>query len=407
MNRLKLLKTYPFGLFLCLEWFLLGAAIFDEFLPVLFFRRMNQDSSLLLIFSSLGLIGLGAIGIRFPRGNDFNKWTYTFCQFGLLWLPFLSNYFPFVPHLIIIMRSRLIFERNRCFLVTVLTIIFHFSLCILYYPSFQLHVQNGGDLNLEQFKMLKITNSIAILAISCFYSAIIFTLVDVLLREYRGRQELALAHQKLNKYAILVEDKAIVCERNRIAREIHDSVGHELTAQAIQLNNAIAFWQSEPAKAHWFLLEARKLVKNTLQDLRHSVSTLDADPLQGKSLEKALNLLVEDFSQHTQIPVQYTPVLARALSKEVEMAAYRIMQEALTNIAKHSNSTEVIVDIQTLPEHLELTVKDNGQGFNPEQNTTGFGLQGIRERVAALGGMVEISSQPGSGCIIFTKLFYP
>ena len=85
-------------------------------------------------------------------------------------------------------------------------------------------------------------------------------------------------------------------------------------------------------------------------------------------------------------------------SKEVKLTIYRIVQEALTNIAKHSKAMEVIVDLQTFPEYLQLIIEDNGKGFNPKQNTTGFGLQGMRERVAALGGNIQIFSEINCGC---------
>ena len=115
-------------------------------------------------------------------------------------------------------------------------------------------------------------------------------LTDVLLREYKSQQQLAKAREQLRQYALKAEDRATVHERNRIAREIHDSVGHVLTAQAIQLSNAIAFWQSDPPKAHQFLIESRESVRTALKDIRHSVSTLRSDPLQGKKLEKAKEL---------------------------------------------------------------------------------------------------------------------
>ena len=198
--------------------------------------------------------------------------------------------------------------------------------------------------------------------------------------------------------------KVIEYERNRIAREIHDSVGHVLTAQTIQLNNAIAFWQSEPTKAYQFLTEAKTLVTTALKDIRHSVSTLRSDPLQGKSLDMALALLIQEFSHRTKIIPKYTTFLTYPLSKEVKMTVYRIVQEALTNIAKHSDATEVVIDLQTLSEYLQLTIKDNGKGFNPQQNTTGFGLQGMRERVTAVGGNIEISSNFNCGCNIIVKI---
>ena len=96
----------------------------------------------------------------------------------------------------------------------------------------------------------------------------------------------------------------------------------------------------------------------------------------------------------------FSLTLDRPLTEEIKLTIYRIVQEALTNIAKHSQSTEVNLKVQTFPKRLHLFIEDNGRGFNPEQNTTGFGLQGISERVVALNGNIKIDSSFGCGCTI-------
>ena len=194
------------------------------------------------------------------------------------------------------------------------------------------------------------------------------------------------------------------CERNRIAREIHDSVGHSLTAQSIQLHNAIAFWQSEPTKAYQFLIESRELVATALKDIRHSVSTLRSDPLQGKKIDSAIALLCHTFFSRTRVMPNFGFTLDYSLTEEIKLTVYRIVQEALTNIIKHSQPKKVNVKIQTFPNYLYLSIEDDGQGFNPEQNTTGFGLQGMSERVIALDGDINILSSPGYGCTISIKI---
>jgi signal transduction histidine kinase len=86
------------------------------------------------------------------------------------------------------------------------------------------------------------------------------------------------------------------------------------------------------------------------------------------------------------------------MSAEVKTAVYRIVQEALTNICKHSDATQVTLQLQTIHRHLHLQIEDNGRGFNLEQNTTGFGLQGMQERTVALGGHFKLASEIGKGC---------
>ena len=232
----------------------------------------------------------------------------------------------------------------------------------------------------------------------------VLLLVNALLAERQSREKLAIAHQQLHQYALRIEDQATLQERNRIAREIHDALGHSLTAQSIQLENALVFLPLNLEKSRTFLQEARQLNANALREVRQSVATLRSNPIQGQSLESALNLLFADFQRHTGIIPDYAINLTQPLSTEVSTTIYRIVQEALTNISKHGEATQIKIDLHSAIDELHLRVEDNGKGFNPSQNTTGFGLQGMRERTLMLGGKFNVVSTPGSGCLI-TAIF--
>jgi signal transduction histidine kinase len=414
MNRLKQLKTYPFGLFLVLEWIFLGAAIFGEWPQQFLWQKyyvssQSASSAFSPLFSLLCLIGLGLMGLRLPRTNkknNFNKWLYLLLQLGLLWLPLTLNpesgWF-FTAYLVITIRACLIFELKESLLATILIVMVLMLSIAWYYPDFQALKSSGvriQAITVEQYQVIKNIEIVSALFLFGLCVACISIMIKALQREYDSRQKLALAHEKLREYALIAEDKATLAERNRIAREIHDSLGHALTAQSIQLDNAIAFWQSEPTKAYSFLTEAKTLVTTALREIRYSVATMRVDPLQEQNLEVAINLLFKKFSQRTSIVPQYHISLTYPLSKEVKITLYRIVQEALTNISKHSEATEVIVELQAFPEHLSLLIQDNGKGFDPQQNTTGFGFQGMRERVTALTGYLQISSDFDRGCRI-------
>ncbi|MFA9202043.1 MAG: sensor histidine kinase, partial [Candidatus Nanopelagicaceae bacterium] len=313
MNRLKQLKKYPFGLFLILEWIFLGAAIFGEWPDeILMGEYASLSESNLLRFSPyftlLCLIVLGLMGLKFPQSSknsnfgNLNQWLYILFQLGLLWLPFLLNpdatYF-FIPYLIIIIRGCLIFELKASLLATLLTIMVNMLLIGWYYPDFQKFqalLAKNTPITLEQYQVIKNTGIISYVFMLGLCSTVVLILVNALLRECESRQKLdiahqklGMAHQKLREYAMLAEDRAIVDERNRIAREIHDSLGHALTAQSIQLDNAIAFWQLEPTKAYSFLKEAKVLVATALREIRYSVAAMRADPLEDKDLATAIN----------------------------------------------------------------------------------------------------------------------
>jgi signal transduction histidine kinase len=228
----------------------------------------------------------------------------------------------------------------------------------------------------------------------------VLLLVNAVLAERRSRQELAVAHEQLRQYALRIENQATLQERNRIAREIHDSLGHALTAQTIQLENALLLLPSNVDKAIEFLQQVKQLGYQALQEVSRSVATLRADPLRGKSLENAIHNLIRDFSSATTLTPECKISLTSPVTSEVGTAIYRILQEALTNISKHSAATQVTVQLQTQAGRISLLVEDNGKGFYPEQNTTGFGLQGMRERATALGGNFNIISKQGAGCRI-------
>ncbi len=187
-------------------------------------------------------------------------------------------------------------------------------------------------------------------------------------------------------------------ERNRIARDIHDSLGHALVALNIQLETALTLWQSQPNQVHNAITEAKQLGSQALQSVRTSVTEIRADSLQGELLEKAIRGLVQEFQQATQIAPEVHLDLSLPFPNAVNMVVYRIVQEGLTNICKHARATAVSVAIQTAPENLRVTLTDDGQGFCAHHDQPGYGLLGMRERVAALGGTFNIQSNPGQGC---------
>jgi signal transduction histidine kinase len=225
-------------------------------------------------------------------------------------------------------------------------------------------------------------------------------LLDRMLAEKQAKEELAIANQRIRNYALRAEEIATLQERNRIAREIHDSLGHSLTALNLYLEMALKLANIQPDRSHEVLKEAKRLGSIALQDVRQSVSTLRSDPLHGEDLPIAIHKLVDEFQQSNQIKSLCDLDLPPVLPQDVATAIYRIVQEALTNISKYAGATEAIVKIQTTATTIELRIIDNGCGFNPAHNPTGFGLQGMRERVLSLQGKFEIIATPHQGCQI-------
>ncbi|MEM9808836.1 MAG: sensor histidine kinase, partial [Cyanobacteria bacterium P01_D01_bin.56] len=223
-------------------------------------------------------------------------------------------------------------------------------------------------------------------------------LVDAALKEHQGQEKLAVANTRLRQYALRVEDLATVQERNRIARDLHDSLGHSLTVFGIHLEGALRLLQSNPTKATELLMEIKQLNTNTLKEVRESITALRSDPLQERTLANAIADLITEFQKTTGIAPTFDNQLRSVLSHDLNIVIYRIVQESLTNICKYAAATAVTIAIIQSATNLEITITDNGKGFDLTQNTTGFGLQGMQERALALMGQLKIITAPSQGC---------
>jgi signal transduction histidine kinase len=389
--------TYPsFRLLLYLEWLLLATAALMEVL-----HPFQSLWSLLLRVGAIALFG--AIGLRLPTVRLGRKILFTALEFGLILLPIvhegLSSRSSFLLFLVLLMRSCMIFRQPGQLIVLSLALLSYSSL-LLSKPIFPDKIRaTVWEWRFSNVLLFGLTLVFALL------------LINALIAECQSREQLeiahdklAIAHEKLRYYALRIEDQATLQERNRIAREIHDGLGHTLAAQTIQLNNALLFWKSEDEKALEFLKQAKQLGSEALLEIRKSVSVLRSNPLQGLSLESAIDKLLQDFQRMTAIEVSNSIRLPVLLSQELNTTLYRIVQESLTNIHKHADATMVTVGLQQQAGQIYLSISDNGKGFDPAQNTTGFGLQGMRERVAALSGQFAIYSASDNGCRISVAL---
>ena len=393
---------HSFRLILYLEWILLGITFLAGMRP----NRMAIETVSLttIVLTNLSLVGLGLMGLRLPMGKIQSKILYTALEFGLLFLPFLLNnrtgFFPLLG-LIVVIRSCLIFQQAGRLIVSGL--VFGGFLLTTFLQEPPIRRTPPPEMVSSTILTLKLNAAVT------FGLALLFILllVNALLSERQSRTKLLLANTQLRQYALRIEDQATLQERNRIAREIHDALGHTLTAQRIQLESARLFLPAEAEKAAQFLQEAEQLGSRALQEVRRSISTLRSDPLQGLGLEAAIAKVVAEFSQTTGIQPDCALHLPQALPSEISTALYRIVQESLTNICKHSSATQVSLHLEQRPETVQLQIDDNGQGFDPEHNTTGFGLQGMRERTTALSGQLFLASQPGRGCRITVVIPLP
>ncbi|MFH7027449.1 MAG: sensor histidine kinase [Heteroscytonema crispum UTEX LB 1556] len=395
-------SNHPFHLLLYLEWILLLITFLLQIRPAP--PGVNAPP---LLFSIPLLVGFGLMGLKLPTGRSFDKVLYTGLEFGLLYLTFLldprTGFFPLLG-VIVVIRSCLIFPQVGRLIVTGLVYIVFLLIQFLAMPPARppRHIPMSESVA-NTILTLKL-NTIVTFGLALWF---ILLLVNALLAERQSREKLLLANNQLRQYALRIEDQATLQERNRIAREIHDALGHALTAQSIQLENALLFLPPDADKTESFLRSAQQLGSRALQEVRRSISTLRSNPLQGQSLEAAIANAVTEFRSASGIIPDFNIQLFQPIPAEISTALYRIIQEALTNIYKHSAATGVRLHLKQRAEAIHLQIDDNGQGFDPEGNTTGFGLQGMRERTAALGGQFFLVSQPGKGCRITVSIPLP
>lgn len=211
-------------------------------------------------------------------------------------------------------------------------------------------------------------------------------------REETLRRELEVANAQLRAHAAQTEELATTRERNRVAREIHDGVGHYLTVVKTQLDAAGALLPGDPVRAQGAIAKAARLAHDALEDVRRSVGTLRTDVTR-PPLPEALRALAADASP---VPVVQVQGLPRPLAPAAEHALFRSAQEGLTNLRKHARATAATLTLDfRAPDRVRLELADNGVGLNGKSGQ-GYGLQGIRERTEVLGGRVETGA-PATG----------
>ncbi len=189
-------------------------------------------------------------------------------------------------------------------------------------------------------------------------------------------------------------------QRSAIAKELHDEMGQQLTCLCLTLDRLRA---SGRAVERGQLEEMRALAGRVLEQVRTLSKTL-APPLATLGLGPALTSMIEEFSQRTGIRVSYDRMeMVEKMPEELSLALYRIVQEALTNVARHAGVLSASVDIAPREGLLRVEVRDEGRGFDPESASGSLGLAGMRERARSHGGTLEVLSSPGAGTRVIAE----
>jgi signal transduction histidine kinase len=392
MNGLWNVRYYPIRLLLYSEWLMIASCGLLAIVEALEKKQLPLQYIFILIL-------LGLMGLKLPSGRLSGKILYTFIQIGLIFYGTLLGYLHILPtlYLIVVIRSYFIFQSSVRWAIASLSFVL-FSIHQLQY------IVSITPLVLPEAYPRIWMHHLSDLLMFALSLTFVLQFANTLSIERQTSQQLSLAHDTLRRYALQIEDLAAVQERNRIAREIHDSLGHALTALNVQLQTAVKLWQKDPDNAKSFLTRAQKLGVIAISEVRQSVGTLRADVQEDEAIDCLISSLVEDFQRGTGIPV-FTAIESNShLPPETTKTIYRIVQEALTNICKHAQATKVKIKLDLNEERVDLTIEDDGKGFKSDRTTSGFGLHSMRERVAALRGTFQLETEPGRGCRLSAKI---
>lgn len=239
------------------------------------------------------------------------------------------------------------------------------------------------------------------------FLAIGYVISRLISAQRRQRESLRDANKQLTQFAVTLEQLAISRERNRMARDLHDTLAHTLSAVAIQLEAVTTIWDSSPDLARQRIDTIQQVTRDGLQETRKALTELRSSPLDDLGLTMALQAVAEKsaeragFRLHVNIPSTIADIPA-----ETEVNIYRVAEEALNNTVRHAEATDLWLTLSSKKQQIELRIRDNGIGFDTEQTPPDghYGLVGMKERAALCGGVLSIESEPQVGTQIILQL---
>lgn len=228
---------------------------------------------------------------------------------------------------------------------------------------------------------------------------VVLQLVNGLRSEHQG---LVAANRQLAQRAATVEQLAESRERNRLARELHDTLAHSMTGLSVQLKALETLMTYDPDAAAAQLKQAQATVRSGIQESRRAIQALRATPLEDLGLSEALRQLCSKLAERTGLRFHCDIAEVGALDPLTEQTIYRVAESALANVEQHAGASEVWISLAMLPQgRIRLEVQDDGVGFEPANIPQDrYGLAGMRERADLIGAELRVESEPGRGARI-------
>jgi NarL family two-component system sensor histidine kinase YdfH len=220
--------------------------------------------------------------------------------------------------------------------------------------------------------------------------------------------ELEQAHGQLSEYAVQVEDLTLAAERQRMARELHDTLAQGLAGLILQLEAVDSHLsQNQAEQARGIVQQAMERARSTLAEARRAIADLRSEGLIDNDLVESARKEIERFQSATGIDVSSTFHPLPDIPASIGEHAIRTISEGLTNIAKHAQASRVHLRLGMDGETLEVRLKDDGEGFEVDEKVGRdghYGLIGLRERARLIGGQLHIESQPGDGTSLILRI---
>jgi signal transduction histidine kinase len=395
MARLQFYDPVLFSRVLQFEWAILIVCAVGEGIA---FRYAHPDPTAPNLGVSLILLAIFSLvsGFAPVRKPYWDRFCYLLLQLELVTGATAAGLarFIFPLFLIIVLKSCLLLDKRGIIAFQLMT----FGAQIAY-SCYKLALKNPEMLS---HGLTPVSAAIILTQsfVYCYASVALVALVGMLTQSLVAEQKSRVESERLS---LEVQNLATELERTRIAREIHDSLGHTLTSLNIQLEIARKFQLREPERCTGSLEIAKALASQSLTDVRMAIDHIRHGP--NFDFKEAVSALVSDMNKmQPGMAVELNLENMDQMPSAVGFQLFRVIQECLTNVLKHSNASEVRIQLQQTAENLALTVCDNGKGLDMDNaqltsasTSSGFGIKGMQERIASLNGTVDISAEQNKG----------
>jgi signal transduction histidine kinase len=369
-------------------WAMLGVTILLE---TIFVAVRHDPVTMPKLLGCLVLLAiLSALSIHWPEQQlPRRRLVFALAELFLLTVAAVLGTYRFIwpLYLVLIARAALIVDKKDLWLVVSMSCL---SQAVWYFLKALISVP------LQSWTTMVVTGVISSFMMTTS-SCVLVVVVAWLMRSLVNEQRLRTETERLSRENELM---AAELERTRIAREIHDTLGHSLTSLKIQLELAGRLLDSGDAQARDVVSQAEDLAVRSLTDTRVALQSIRNNDF---NFEQAVDELTRNMRASGAVTLHVNiqpPVMSNAISYQL----YRVIQECLTNTLKHAQATDVFVTLHGAAEAVELEVRDNGKGFDPSAAVDGFGLRGLKERIASLKGSVNVNSKTEEGTQVSVKV---